>query len=349
MNWKLLNVDVGQSLPYSTSKKNWLSAAIGAIGSIAGAVTGASMTNSANQGLDQANRDWQEKMWHVNNEYNTPANQRKRLEEAGINPALAFQNGNSGVASSAPTPNQHTPADWSAVGTGISQGAQFMLQASQVRSQNELLKSQAEAQQLHNQNILREDIARIDALIAQKEERGENADFLRWQKTRSMALYDAESKKMYHETMEIDARTRQENASAYLMEIDSRLRHLQNVVGVQFTQAQINHLKADINRIVEETGYLTERKLYQILDNARMLPDVKRALRLSERMDNNPNETEILDALGIWLDPVSQSIDAGSKVYNARTGRKGLARSRVKRERKYDGTGNYVMTEYDYE
>lgn len=349
MNWKLLNVDVGQNMPYSTNKKNWLGAAIGAIGSIVGGVAGSAMTNSANQGLDQANRDWQEKMWHANNEYNTPLNQRKRLEEAGINPALAFQNGNTGVASSAPTPNQHTPADWSGVGTGISQGAQYILQASQVHAQNELLKSQAEAQNIHNQNLLREDIARIDELIARKNERGENTDYLRWQRERSQALYDAESKKAYHDILEIDARTRQENASAYLMEIDSRLRHLQNVVGIQFTQTQMNHLKADINRIVEETGYLTERKLYQILDNARMLPDVKRALRLSERMDNNPNETEILDALGIWLDPVSQSIDAGSKVYNARTGRKGLARSKVKRERKYDGNGNSVTTEYDYE
>lgn len=345
MNWNFLNVDVGQSLPYSTNKKNFISAAIGAIGSIAGAA----MTNAANERLDQANRDWQEKMWRANNEYNTPLNQRNRLEEAGINPALAFQNGNTGVASSAPTPNQHTPADWSAVGTGISQGVQYVLQASQVKAQNELLKSQTEAQNIHNQNLLREDIARIDELIARKNERGENTDLLRWQRERSQALYDAESKKAYHEIMEIDARTRQENASAYLMEIDSRLRNLQNVVGIRFTNAQIDHLRADIKRIVEETGYLSERRLYQILDNASMLPDVKKALRMSERMDNNPTETDILDALGLWLDPVTQSIDAGSKVYNARTGRKGLSRSTVKRERKYDGNGNSVTTEYDYE
>ena len=35
-------------------------------------------------------RMWQEEMWHKQNEYDSPVNQRARLEEAGINPNLAF-------------------------------------------------------------------------------------------------------------------------------------------------------------------------------------------------------------------------------------------------------------------
>lgn len=31
------------------------------------------------------------KMWNLQNEYNTPANQRKRMEEAGLNPALMYK------------------------------------------------------------------------------------------------------------------------------------------------------------------------------------------------------------------------------------------------------------------
>lgn len=37
--------------------------------------------------LQQKQNEWNEKMWHLNNEWNSPANQRKLLEEAGYNPA----------------------------------------------------------------------------------------------------------------------------------------------------------------------------------------------------------------------------------------------------------------------
>lgn len=49
---------------------------------------------------NQLNRDWQESMWNRQNEYNTPANQRKLAEEAGYNPyLLGAQSLNSGAGS----------------------------------------------------------------------------------------------------------------------------------------------------------------------------------------------------------------------------------------------------------
>ena len=50
--------------------------------------------------------NWQRDMWNAMNEYNTPANQRKRLEEAGINPALALGNVSTGSATSSPSGSQ---------------------------------------------------------------------------------------------------------------------------------------------------------------------------------------------------------------------------------------------------
>lgn len=47
-------------------------------------------------------------MWHLQNEYNSPQAQMRRYEEAGLNPALIYSQGNPGNASSAPqmvTPN----------------------------------------------------------------------------------------------------------------------------------------------------------------------------------------------------------------------------------------------------
>ena len=59
---------------------------------------------------DAASREWQERMWHEQNEYNLPVNQRKRLEEAGINPNLAFGSSASAMGTSVPgTPAVHVP------------------------------------------------------------------------------------------------------------------------------------------------------------------------------------------------------------------------------------------------
>lgn len=45
------------------------------------------------------NRDFAFDMFNAENEYNTAANQRKRLEEAGLNPYLMMSGGNAGIAS----------------------------------------------------------------------------------------------------------------------------------------------------------------------------------------------------------------------------------------------------------
>lgn len=55
---------------------------------------------------NQANQMFSEKMWNLQNDYNTPFNQAQRLKAAGLNPYLAMQNdGNIGLAQSASTPS----------------------------------------------------------------------------------------------------------------------------------------------------------------------------------------------------------------------------------------------------
>lgn len=86
---------------------SWLAAAITGVGSL-----GSSLINSSSQRREnQKNRDFQREMWNANNEYNKPINQMARLEEAGINPHLAYSNGQPMNVSNAPanTPNQEAP------------------------------------------------------------------------------------------------------------------------------------------------------------------------------------------------------------------------------------------------
>lgn len=55
-----------------------------------------------NKELMKLSQDWQLYMWNLANEYNLPKNEIQRLIDAGINPALAFNNGG---ASAAPVPS----------------------------------------------------------------------------------------------------------------------------------------------------------------------------------------------------------------------------------------------------
>lgn len=55
-----------------------------------------------NQRLAEQQNQYNLNMWNLQNEYNSPQAQMKRYEEAGLNPALMYSQGNPGNASSAP-------------------------------------------------------------------------------------------------------------------------------------------------------------------------------------------------------------------------------------------------------
>ena len=67
-----------------------LAAGIGALGSIAGGVINA----FSNQRAADKQYDYQKDLIERQNVYNSPANQMKRLQEAGLNPNLVYGGGN---------------------------------------------------------------------------------------------------------------------------------------------------------------------------------------------------------------------------------------------------------------
>lgn len=117
----------------------------------AAATTASSALNFASTGsLNRQNRRWQEKMFALQNkewqrrqeymnEWNSAAAQRKRLEEAGLNPGLMYQGGASGTSgvsvpspSGAPTPATSAPqVDASAIGAAFSRLPEAKLASSQ--------------------------------------------------------------------------------------------------------------------------------------------------------------------------------------------------------------------------
>lgn len=112
-----------------------LQAGSGLIGGLFGAI-GQRKANEANMKINQMNNEFNERMldkqlsfqnemWEKTNEYNTASNQRKRLEEAGLNPYMMMNGGNAGTASSMSggSASAASPIPMQNVGTSALQGA----------------------------------------------------------------------------------------------------------------------------------------------------------------------------------------------------------------------------------
>lgn len=95
-----------------------------------GASLGAGLINSAVGIASQIIQNkWNEKMWNKQNDYNSPVQQKQRLLDAGLNPALMYGNGAStGNASSAPKMELNPGS--------ILDGLQLASLASQIRTNN---------------------------------------------------------------------------------------------------------------------------------------------------------------------------------------------------------------------
>lgn len=158
-------------------------------------------TNQMNWQIAQQNNAFNERMWNLQNEYNTPSAQRARLEAAGLNPYLMLDGSSAGVAQSAPTADTSGTQVAPDIGSTIAGGYQSMGnsiasaagQIAQMAFQNDLqkanvAKTQADAQNSDLQNqydALRNQFAAAQFLsdLRLKQKQGDisqyEADYLR--------------------------------------------------------------------------------------------------------------------------------------------------------------------------
>ena len=139
-------------------------AGIGAASQLAGSLFGVSASRRAEDRafqrslqLQAQQNAWNTNMWRATNEYNSPSNQVKMLQDAGLNPAVFsgqdFQPASELQASDAQVSQNGDIGNLTAgVGSAIGEGASRMVQALQADFQIEKLRNDIEYQKLLNRD-----------------------------------------------------------------------------------------------------------------------------------------------------------------------------------------------------
>lgn len=166
---KLERVPLG-ARSFSPCISEALLSGVGSAASGVAGLVGTFLTNKSNQKINQQNlefakeqwereRDYNTWMWMQNNLYNTPENQVKRYDKAGINPALALQNISTGSGSAQSSPSASTPSsipmqspDFSQLGNAFNTYIQNKMVEQQINNaQKEGEKIDAETRQINAQ------------------------------------------------------------------------------------------------------------------------------------------------------------------------------------------------------
>ena len=132
------------SLDWSNLGGSFVSAGSGLLGSIISGVYNRKRSREAQQ--------WSEQMWQKQNQYNLPVNQMKRLQEAGINPNLAFGSAASAMGTNVPgVPHYSEAPDYAApIQRGVSEYFSRKFEKMSLLKQIEFQNEQIRKMQMEN-------------------------------------------------------------------------------------------------------------------------------------------------------------------------------------------------------
>lgn len=218
-----------------------------------------------------AAQEWNTEMWNLNNEYNSPAEQLKRAQAAGINPNALFANGVDGAGSASAvqtspmsgTPTAGTPSIANAILTHDA-----LLQ--QMMAQTELINAQADSQKYDlTWNKLTED-ERYRNLVAQSDKIFSDIGMNDFNKEQQKALLrftaaktDAEIKVMSEQLNLL------RNQSLDLLKgievKDSQIRL--NNASRRLTDSQTFKTNVESLQVQQQTAYISEQTEYQKMEN----------------------------------------------------------------------------------
>lgn len=244
---------------------DWLSlagSALGGLGSLFGGLFGKKGQDDANatnlqiaRETNQANRDnqeyqnqWNLNMWNKQNEYNSPIAQRKRLEDAGLNPIFYGLDGtgNAGALTSAPfTAVNGAPMSNSGqfLGQGISNAALQAAQVANIEAQTENIKANTEGTTLQN-----------EITNATKGDTISTAHFTMQVTEANVALIKNNAKQVEHQINEIDKHVEQMQKQIEALTQSMTYEQLRYELEKQCREAEIRIKESELD--IKEKEYL---------------------------------------------------------------------------------------------
>ena len=129
---------------FTVGQQIGINAASSAIGGVIGLANSA-LQHKYNKDLASYQNDINIQNWKMQNEYNSPVNQRKRLEDAGLNPSLMYGNGATSTANAGNIPQ------YQQMGVDISQNMLSAMQMAQMAANIRSTNADAKGKEIENQ------------------------------------------------------------------------------------------------------------------------------------------------------------------------------------------------------
>lgn len=212
------------------SSGNPIGAAIGAGGGILSTALGAVF---ASHQQDKAFKQ-QVELWKMNNEYNKPVNQKKRLIEAGINPYMAMTGDQGATMGNAPSP---ASADMSGIARGTQVVSDYFARERQIQHEENMAQAstrkdnaEAEGIEIENKGRAAKQAAEIEELKARARGQKAKAALDEWQQSLNNLIQDdvVQSYHLGNEMARRDIDLKDAQIVAQGLENEFKLLHIKN-------------------------------------------------------------------------------------------------------------------------
>ena len=287
-----------------------MNAGLGVVGNFLGnkqAEKNQQKQNEFNAAEAQKTRDWQEKMWNLNNEYNTPLAQVNRLQDAGLNPNLVYGNGtmqnvspmaSSGAQASSTPFNDSIAARHARNFDAIMRGLQTAI------TMQELKNKKAEGENIESNT------AKNNAEAAESKQRTDN---LATENKFNMETFDArkigiELQNQLSEQQRLKLYADTQTATKQLDQIDAVISNLQS--STDLNKAQVDNIHTNIAR----TLALLPKEIEQM--NASITEALSRAVANKASANASNAQAGYYGALSTQVSKLTPLLEKGAKLDN---------------------------------
>ncbi len=287
-----------------------LNAGLGVVGNFLGnkqAEKNQQLQNEFNAQEAQKTRDWQEKMWNLNNQYNTPLAQVNRLQDAGLNPNLVYGNGtmqnvspmaSSGAQASSTPFNDSIAARHAQNFDAIMRGLQTAI------TMQELKNKKSEGKNIESNT---------EKNIAEAKESQQRTDNLATENKFNLETFDArkigiELQNQLSEQQRLKLYADTQTATKQLDQIDAVISNLQS--STDLNKAQVENIHTNIAR----TLALLPKEIEQM--NAAITEALSRAVANKASANASNAQAGYYGALTTQVSKLTPLLEKGAKLDN---------------------------------